>query len=80
MKMKCILCAVAALAMCSTSLSAAPAEEKEKVEFKRHWFLQVQAGAAYTLGEVDFGKLWYPRRWRFTPGTGSRPRGACASA
>ena len=52
MKMKCILCAVAALAMCSTSLSAAPAEEKEKVEFKRHWFMQVQAGAAYTLGEV----------------------------
>lgn len=75
MKMKCILCAVAALAMCSTSLSAAPAEEKEKVEFKRHWFLQVQAGAAYTLGEVDFGELV-----RCTPGTGSRPYGVCASA
>ena len=60
MKMKCILCAVAALAMCSTSLSAAPAEEKEKVEFKRHWFMQVQAGAAYTLGEIGFGKLVSP--------------------
>ena len=46
--------------MCSTTLSAASAEEKEKVEFKRHWFLQVQAGAAYTLGEVDFGKLVSP--------------------
>lgn len=77
MKMKCILCAVAALAMCSTSLSAAPAEEKEKVEFKRHWFLQVQAGAAYTLGEVDFGKLVSPAAalyagHRFSPVWGMR--------
>ena len=77
MKMKCILCAVAALAMCSTSLSAAPAEEKEKVEFKRHWFLQVQAGAAYTLGEVDFGKLVSPAvalyaGHRFSPAWGLR--------
>ena len=77
MKMKCILCAVAALAMCSTSLSAAPAEEKEKVEFKRHWFMQVQAGAAYTLGEVDFGKLVSPAvalyaGHRFSPAWGLR--------
>lgn len=77
MKMKCILCAVAALAMCSTSLSAAPAEEKEKVEFKRHWFLQVQAGAAYTLGEVDFGELVSPAAalyagHRFSPVWGMR--------
>ena len=70
MKMKCAY-AVAALAMCSTSLSAAPAEEKEKVEFKRHWFLQVQAGAAYTLGEVDFGELVSLDAVR--PGYGSRP-------
>ena len=33
MKMKCILCAVAALTMCSTTLTAASAEEKENVEF-----------------------------------------------
>ena len=75
MKMKCILCAVAALTMCSTTLTAASAEEKENVEFKRHWFLQVQAGAAYTLGEVDFGE----RPQRCTPGIGSRPYGVCAS-
>ena len=77
MKMKCILCAVAALAMCSTSLSAAPAEEKEKVEFKRHWFMQVQAGAAYTLGEVDCGKRVSPAvalyaGHRFSPAWGLR--------
>ena len=60
MKTKCILCAVAALAMCSTSLFAASDQEKEKVEFNRHWFMQVQAGAAHTLGEVSFGKLVSP--------------------
>lgn len=77
MKMKCILCAVAALTMCSTTLTAASAEEKENVEFKRHWFLQVQAGAAYTLGEVDFGELVSPAAalyagHRFSPVWGMR--------
>lgn len=77
MKMKCILCTVAALAMCTTSLFAGPATEKEKVEFKRHWFMQVQAGAAYTLGEVGFGKLVSPAAalsagYRFSPAWGLR--------
>jgi len=77
MKMKCILCAVAALMMCSTSLFATSADEKEKVEFKRHWFMQVQAGAAYTLGEVSFGKLVSPAAalsagYQFSPVWGMR--------
>ncbi len=47
------------------------------MEFKRHWFLQVQAGAAYTLGEVDFGKLVSPAAalyagHRFSPVWGMR--------
>lgn len=47
------------------------------MEFKRHWFLQVQAGAAYTLGEVDFGELVSPAAalyagHRFSPVWGMR--------
>ena len=60
MKTRCILFAVAALAMCPALLFAASVQEKEKVEFNRHWFMQVQAGAAHTIGEAGFGKLVSP--------------------
>lgn len=77
MRIKFILCAAAALTMCTASLSATPAEKNEKVEFNRHWFMQVQAGAAYTLGEVQFGKLVSPAAalsagYRFSPVWGMR--------
>ncbi len=32
----------------------------EKYEFRRHWFLQAQGGAGYTLGEISFGDLLSP--------------------
>lgn len=75
--MKRILCVVVALTMCTASLFAGTAKEKEKVEFNRHWFMQVQAGAAYTLGEADFGKLVSPAAalsagYQFTPVWGLR--------
>ena len=38
----------------------ASAQETERIEFNHHWFLQLQGGAQYTLGEADFGKLISP--------------------
>ena len=46
--------------MCATPLFAVGAKDKDKTEFNRHWFMQVQAGAAYTLGETGFGELLSP--------------------
>ena len=48
---------VAAFAMMGMSANA---QETERVEFNPHWFLQLQGGAAYTLGEADFDKLISP--------------------
>ena len=39
---------------------AANAQETERVEFNPHWFLGLQGGAQYTLGEADFSKLISP--------------------
>jgi len=50
----------------------ASAQETEQVEFNRHWFIQLQGGANYTLGEAGFGKLISPAAqlsvgYQFTP-------------
>lgn len=60
---------VAALMMTGISANA---QETERVEFNPHMFLQLQAGAQYTLGEADFGKLISPNGqlalgYQFTP-------------
>ena len=39
---------------------AASAQETENVQFKPHWFLQLQGGANYNLDKADFGKLITP--------------------
>lgn len=62
------LIAVALFAMGVT----ANAQETEQVEFNHHWFLQLQGGAAYTLGEADFSKMISPAAqiavgYQFTP-------------
>lgn len=51
---------------------AANAQETERVEFNPHWFLGLQGGAQYTLGEADFSKLISPNAqlsvgYQFTP-------------
>lgn len=38
----------------------ASAQETERVEFNPHWFLGLQGGVQYSLGEADFGKLISP--------------------
>ena len=48
-----------AVALMVSGLTAS-AQETERVEFNPHWFLQLQGGAQYTLGEADFGKLISP--------------------
>ena len=48
-----------AVALMVSGLTAS-AQETERVEFNPHWFLGLQGGAQYTLGEADFGKLISP--------------------
>ncbi len=60
---------VAALALTGMTANA---QETERVEFNHHWFLQLQGGASYTLGEADFNKLISPAAqiavgYQFTP-------------
>ena len=52
-------------------------KEEGKTVFKPHWFLSVQGGAAYTLGEAGFGDLVSPSAavavgYKFTPLLGLR--------
>ena len=52
-------------------------KEEGKTVFNPHWFLSVQGGAAYTLGEADFGDLLSPSvavalGYKFTPLFGLR--------
>lgn len=49
----------------------------ERTEFNRHWFLQLQGGAQYTLGEAKFDKLISPNvqlgiGYQFSPVIGVR--------
>ncbi len=52
-------------------------KEESKVLFKPHWFMQIQAGAAYTVGEAKFGDLISPAAalnfgYKFNPYLGLR--------
>ena len=48
--------AVFALLLSGTFASAQERQIKEegRTEFKRHWFMQVQVGAAHTVGEAKY--------------------------
>lgn len=68
MKLSKILLAVALMV---SGLSAS-AQETERVEFNPHMFVQLQAGAQYTLDDADFNKLISPNAqlgigYQFTP-------------
>ena len=62
MKRKNLWIAVFALLLSGTFASAQERQIKEegRTEFKRHWFMQVQVGAAHTLGEAKFSDLISP--------------------
>ena len=58
-------------------MSAQQSKTDETVEFRPHWGLQLQVGAAYTLGETSFGDLVSPAvfvnaNYKFIPALGLR--------
>lgn len=55
------LAAISAAMMLFCTLSLAQqSKSDEKVEFRPHWYLQLQGGASYTVGESSFGDLLSP--------------------
>ncbi len=60
MKLKSLFMAVAVASLCLQSVAAQPSKRDENVEFRRHWNMQLQGGAGYTLGETGFGDLLSP--------------------
>lgn len=56
-------------------------KEEGKIEFRSHWFMQVQAGAAHTVGEAKFFDLISPAAavnigYQFTPAWSVRVGGS----
>ena len=74
---------VFALLLSSTVISAQEQRIKEegKTEFKPHWFIQAQVGAAHTVGEAKFTDLMSPAAainigYKFAPAFGARIGGS----
>lgn len=82
MKIRKSLLLAATLLLCSSFLFAQNQEQRQikeegKVEFAPHWFMQIQGGAAHTIGEAGFGDLISPAAalnfgYRFNPLFGLR--------
>ena len=74
------LFAAAALALGTTSAMAQATytdKNGDEYTFKKHWFLDLQGGAQYTLGEASFGDLISPNAqiglgYQFSPVFGMR--------
>ena len=67
-------------ALMLAAFTTASAQE-EKVEFQPHWYLQLQGGAAHTLGEAKFMDLVNPAAqvaigYPFNPVLGLRLQGS----
>ncbi len=70
---------IAAMALCTSSAMAATYTDKDgnEYQFNKHWFLDLQGGAQYTLGEAKFGDLISPNvqlgiGYQFNPVFGMR--------
>ena len=66
-----------AAALFAVSTSAIAQEQEAKYEFKNHWYLQLQGGAQYTLGEAKFkdlisGNVQAALGYQFNPWLGAR--------
>lgn len=82
MKIKSLLVFAAVLLIGSNNLFAQEQSEKQikepgKVEFNPHWYMQIQAGAAHTVGEAKFKDLISPAAalnfgYQFNPILGMR--------
>ena len=55
-----ILCLVALLTMGGVASAQQQSKSDEKVEFRPHWGMTLQGGAAYTMGEAYFQQLLSP--------------------
>ena len=73
-----LMCSTAVFAQQSGSISSQPRiKEEGKIVHNPHWFLSVQGGGAYTVGEAGFGDLLSPSiaislGYKFTPLFGLR--------
>ena len=73
-----LMCSTVVFAQQSGDISGQPrAIEEGKTVFNPHWFLSVQGGGAYTVGESAFGDLLSPSvamafGYKFTPLFGLR--------
>ncbi len=69
-----LISAILALTCCVT---ASAQEAKVENVFSPHWYIQLQGGAQYTLGEIEFSELLSPTAqvglgYNFTPVLGAR--------
>ena len=67
---------LAALLLASTT-SLFAQKETEKIEFRPHWYMQVQGGIGHTIGEGSF-PTWCRRQQPCRQATVLRPCGDCA--
>lgn len=67
---------LAALLLASTT-SLFAQKETEKIEFRPHWYMQVQGGIGHTIGEGKFSDLVSPAA-ALSAGYRLRPCGDCA--
>ena len=58
--MKRLFMIAVALLVLGGAANAQQSKSDETLEFRPHWSLGVQGGAAYTLGEASFAKLLSP--------------------
>lgn len=69
------------MASAQQEAEAVSVDVAQETEFNPHWFMQLQAGGGYTIGETEFKKLLSPAAainvgYRFTPAFGLRVGGS----
>ena len=79
MKKSNVLLAAALMGVSSAAMAQATYTDSEEnvYTFQKHWFLDLQGGAQYTLGEAKFGDLLSPNvqlglGYQFSPVFGMR--------
>ena len=75
-----LLIGILAISVLPVSAQEQRVKEPGKTVFKPHWSMQVQAGAAHTVGEADFTDLISPAAavnvgYKFAPAFGARLAG-----
>ena len=86
MKKSKVLLAAALMGMSTAAMAQATYTDSEEnvYTFQKHWFLDLQGGAQYTLGEAKFGDLISPNvqlglGYQFNPVFGMRLHNSSSS-